>query len=57
MKCYRGAKLTDKDFKFLKENVFIEMFGFMSTSTNEKEAKKFVNKKDKNKYLFVVHIP
>ena len=32
------------------------MFGFMSTSKIEKEAKKFVDPREKEKYLLVIHI-
>ena len=53
MTLYRGAKLRKKDFKALKSGVFIEMFGFMSTSKNIESAKQF---SDKDGYLFVIHV-
>ena len=38
---YRGAKIRKKDLEGLKPNVYIEMFGFMSTSKNFERAKEF----------------
>jgi hypothetical protein len=38
MTLYRGTRLREKDFKSLKAGVFIEMFGFMSTSKSLKQA-------------------
>lgn len=35
---YRGAKLRKRDFNVLQPGVFIEMFGFMSTSKNLQRA-------------------
>lgn len=54
MELYRGAKLKLRDFNSLQPGVFIEMYGFMSTSKSLQSAKKFT---DKDGYLFVIHVP
>lgn len=54
MELYRGAKLKMRDFKSLQPGVFIEMYGFMSTSKSLDSAKKFT---DKDGYLFIIHVP
>lgn len=51
---YRGAKLRKRDFLVLKPGVFIEMFGFMSTSKNKQRAVEFT---DRDGYIFIIHIP
>lgn len=51
---YRGTKMKKKDFRLLKKGVFIEMFGFMSTSKSLEKAATFT---DESKYVFVIHIP
>jgi hypothetical protein len=38
MTLYRGTKLQKKDFMALKAGIFIEMFGFMSTSKSKASA-------------------
>lgn len=38
MTLYRGTRLRLKDFQSLKPGVFIEMFGFMSTSKSLQQA-------------------
>jgi hypothetical protein len=38
MTLYRGAKLKQRDFANLRKGIYIEMFGFMSTSKNIKIA-------------------
>lgn len=53
MELYRGAKLKTRDFKSLEPGVFIEMYGFMSTSKSLESAKKFT---DKDGYIFVIHV-
>jgi hypothetical protein len=53
MTLYRGCKISKKDFKQLKAGVFVEMFGFMSTSKSEQRAQEFV---DRDGYLFVIHV-
>jgi len=53
MELYRGAKLKSRDFKSLEPGVFIEMYGFMSTSKSLESAKKFT---DKDGYIFVIHV-
>lgn len=54
MTLYRGTRLKLRDFLFLKPGVFIEMFGFMSTSKKEEQAKKFAESADS--YMFVIHV-
>lgn len=51
---YRGAILREKDFKKLKKSVYIEMFGFMSTSKNFNRAADFTQELG---YIFVIHVP
>jgi hypothetical protein len=53
MTLFRGCKISKKDFSRLKEGVFVEMFGFMSTSKSEDRAKDFV---DRDGYIFVIHV-
>lgn len=53
MTLYRGCKLSKKDSAQLKPGVFVEMFGFMSTSKSEERALDFV---DRDGYLFVIHV-
>ena len=53
MKLFRGARLKKRDFNSLEPGVFIQMYGFMSTSKSEESAKKFT---DKDGYLFVIHV-
>lgn len=53
MTLYRGAKLKLRDFKSLQPGVFIEMYGFMSTSKSLESAKKFA---DQDGYIFVVQV-
>ncbi len=53
MVLYRGSKINKRDFESLKKGVFIEMFGFMSTSKNIERAKSFT---DREGYIFVIHI-
>ena len=53
MQLYRGAKLRKRDFQALQPGVFIEMYGFMSTSKSLESAQKFT---DRDGYLFVIHI-
>jgi hypothetical protein len=53
MTLFRGCKLSKKDFNQLKPGVFVEMFGFMSTSKSEERALDFV---DRDGYLFVIHV-
>jgi len=53
MTLYRGCRLSKKDFNQLKIGVFIEMFGFMSTSKSEERALDFV---DRDGFVFVIHI-
>lgn len=53
MTLYRGCKLSKKDSAQLKPGIFVEMFGFMSTSKSEDRALDFV---DRDGYLFVIHI-
>ena len=52
---YRGTKLKQRDFNALKPNLFIEMFGFMSTSKSLKTAKQFTDRL--TGYIFVIHVP
>ena len=53
MQLYRGARLKKRDFNSLKPGVFIEMFGFMSTSKSLDSAKKFT---DKDGYVFIINV-
>ena len=46
--------MRKKDFESLKENSFIEMFGFMSTSKNYEKATEFAGRSG---YMFAIHIP
>ena len=51
---YRGAKLRQRDFRVLEPGVFVEMFGFMSTSKSLQRAQEFT---DRDGYIFVIHVP
>ena len=53
MELYRGARLKKRDFTSLEPGVFIEMYGFMSTSKSLESAKKFA---DMDGYIFVIHV-
>ena len=53
MELYRGARLKKRDFNCLEPGVFIEMYGFMSTSKSIETAKKFT---DRDGYVFVIHV-
>lgn len=53
MTLYRGSKLKLRDFKSLQPGVFIEMYGFMSTSKSLESAKKFA---DQDGYIFVIQV-
>lgn len=43
-----------RDFQCLSPGVFIEMFGFMSTSKNLERAKEFC---DRDGYIFIITVP
>ena len=43
-----------RDFNSLKPGIFIQMFGFMSTSKNLERAKQFC---DRDGYIFVITVP
>ena len=46
--------MREKDFKCLKKNSYIEMFGFMSTSKNFERASDFA---DQAGYMFIITVP